>query len=64
MDDKQYKWLCELLRDADACNRLSRWEQDFIDSITQREAQYGSKLLLSDAQIRVLKNIEKTVYMT
>ena len=54
--------LMELLRDADACLRLSAWEEDFLCSIHEKMDTYGERAILSDKQEEVLERIEKKVY--
>ena len=36
--------LMELLRDADACSRLSAWEEDFLSSIHEISNHHGYKV--------------------
>ena len=54
--------LMALLRDADACSRLSAWEEDFLSSIHEKLDTYGKRAILSDRQEEVLERIEKKVY--
>ena len=59
---ERLKRLKELLADAEMCPRLSQYEEEFCDGMRQRAEQYGENTNLSDAQERVLTNIEAKVY--
>ena len=55
--------LRELLSDAERCARLSKWEEEFCDSMRER-VLLGSFGHLSDKQRAILDRIEAKVYAT
>jgi hypothetical protein len=54
--------LKELLKDAEACARLSQWEEEFLDSMREKALLYGDTVRISDKQQEVLNRIEQKVY--
>ena len=64
VDAERLKQLKELLSDAEACARLTDWEEDFLDSTREKVLTYGLRLNLSDKQEDVLSRTETKVYAT
>ena len=64
VDAERLKQLKELLSDAEACARLTDWEEDFLDSMREKVLTYGLRLNLSDKQEDVLSRIETKGYAT
>ena len=64
IDKERLEQLNELLSDAEACARLTQWEEDFLDSMREKVLAYGLHLNLSDKQEEVLSRIETKVYAT
>lgn len=62
IDEQRLKRLKELLADAEACARLTQWEEEFLDGFRARVATYGPDTRISDAQEGVLSRIEAKVY--
>jgi hypothetical protein len=62
VDEDQHAELVELLRDARMCARLTAFETDFLESIEERLAQYGTRLRVSAKQWAVIKRIEGKVW--
>lgn len=62
VDSLRLKRLKELLSDAEACPRLTQWEEEFLDDMRARVTAYGPRLNLSDGQERVLSRVESKVY--
>ena len=62
IDKERLKQLEELLSDAEACARLTDWEEEFLDSMREKVLTYGIRLNLSDKQEDVLERIESKVY--
>ena len=62
IDEERLVRLKELLSDAEACARLTQWENDFCDSMREKVLTYGLRLNLSDKQEDVLSRIENKVY--
>lgn len=54
--------LKELLKDAEACARLSQWEEEFLDSMRAKVLVFGDTVRISDKQQEVLNRIEQKVY--
>jgi hypothetical protein len=54
--------LAQLLDDAEACDHLTEWEQEFLASMRERLAKYDDLLMISDAQEAVLERIRDKVY--
>lgn len=53
----------ELYMDAQVyADRISPWEQDFIQSIAGRIGEWGERTLLSDKQKEVIDRIKNKVY--
>lgn len=64
MDADDFKALKELLSDAEACGRLSQWEENFLDDMRERVLTYGDRVFLSERQREALTCIEQKVYAT
>ncbi len=62
MDDRTFTWLQEVLRDAEACGRLTNWEDGFLSSLRDRVATYGASTAVSEKAMAVLKRIEEKIY--
>ena len=62
MDATAFRNLKELLSDAETCARLSKWEEQFLDSMRERVLQYGVHVIVSAAQREALGRIEAKVY--
>lgn len=62
IDDERFARLKELLKDAEACIRLSQWEEEFCQDFRDRVQQYGADIKISDAQERIFQRIEGKVY--
>jgi ribosome assembly protein YihI (activator of Der GTPase) len=54
--------LAQLLDDAEACDTLTEWEQEFLDSMRERLEQYREYIRISDNQEAVLERISAKVY--
>lgn len=50
--------LIDLARGSKA-QKLSSWENDFIDSISERVEEFGQDVFMSDKQWNVIERIEK-----
>lgn len=59
MAPETYKWLQEVLFDAERCSRLTPWESSFLNDIRERVRVSGRDLKLSDRQLTVIQRIEK-----
>ena len=64
MDADDFKALQDLLKDAEACGRLSNWDEAFLADLRDRVLRYGDRVRLSGKQNEVLKRIEEKVYAT
>ncbi len=62
LDPKAYANLQELLKDAEACTRLSQWEEEFLSEMRDRVLLYKERTRISDAQWSALHRIEGKVY--
>ena len=62
IDDERFARLKELLKDAEACIRLSTWEESYLSDFRDRVLQYGADIKISDAQERIFQRIEGKVY--
>jgi hypothetical protein len=56
--------LRELMKDAEACARLSTFEEDFCDNLRGRLLMYGDTVKLTEKQTAIARAIEAKVYAT
>ena len=61
---KQLAWVQEVLKDADACPRLTPWERSFVGSIREGVTRLGILAQFSEKQMAVLRKIEEKIYAT
>ena len=62
LDAEAFAGLKELLHDAEACARLSQWEEEFLDDLRSRVLLYKENIRLSDRQWEVIRRIAGKVY--
>jgi hypothetical protein len=62
LSEKQLTDLRELLKDAEACARLTQWETEFVDDLRGRVLVYAADTRISDAQWTVIRRIEGKIY--
>jgi hypothetical protein len=54
--------LCKDAVEAAQMGRLTKWEEQFIEDIDGRLAEYGKNTRLSEKQWEVIDRLEKKVY--
>jgi hypothetical protein len=54
--------LKELCQDAESCGRLSKFEEEFLDSMREKVLTFGDRVFLTPGQQGVLVSIERKVY--
>jgi len=64
VDEAQFAKLSELLVDAAGCQRLTRWERDFVADFTTRLAEWGPQITVSPRQWDVFERLAGKVYAT
>ncbi len=62
MTEAEHRVLVEILKAAEACSRLSQWEEEFCDDMRGRVLTRGAALSVSDKQWQVIRRIEGKVY--
>lgn len=63
MSHKDLLELDELLRDAEACARLTDWEESFLGDVRERRLMFANGLRLTDKQREILARIrDQKVY--
>jgi MFS superfamily sulfate permease-like transporter len=60
--EERYERVQEIIRDAEACHRLTAWERQFVNDMQNRLELFGARIHISDAQEVVLNRIEAKVY--
>lgn len=64
VDITQHKLLTEIAKDAESCGNLSKFEEQFLDTLRENLLKYGNKIYMSEKQWEVVKRIEGKVYAT
>lgn len=62
VDAAQHKRLVEIAKDAESCSRLSKFEEQFLDTLRENLLKYGKKIYMSEKQWEVIERIEGKVY--